>query len=394
MKNNNYALFYKTSKYSLWQSARPDLPVEEWENYAKEQGWTNFHISDFTTYDASQLHLTTNVVKFKGKYYLPEEEIPYPNYATRTLDEFTFTMEWEDEDDLWETDLDEIYNKIEQPWMDISVKFSANKKNRGVGIIPQYFIKDFPKFLEKLSRNNHAIYINEEFSPFKWLAWIKGNKVRLIQQNYCNQEVKTDFDVFVDKDRFFAACNEMLNDMQEYSKKYLNMYQEYALKKYGKLTKDSIPYPQSEPKKLGKIEFETKPYINKEEDFEELYKTKDEPWTSVYTYLSLGDKTEEIVLIAEDFVERFPFFLQELENIENAVYDDYKYTETKFHAWIKGDNVRLYYQDYSDNEQKVIFDILVDKHWFFETAEKLIKQMTELAESEEKRYKKYIKGKE
>ena len=42
----------------------------------------------------------------------------------------------------------------------------------------------------------------------------------------------------------------------------------------------------------------------------------------------------------------------------------------------------------------MIFDILVDKNWFFETAEKLIKQMTELAENEEKRYKKYIKGKE
>lgn len=99
------------------------------------------------------------------------------------------------------------------------------------------------------------------------------------------------------------------------------------------------------------------------------------------------------MIIAEDFIERFPFFLQELKNIENAVYDDYKYTETKLHAWIKGNDVRLYYQDYSDDEQEVNFDILVDKIWFFETAEKLIKQMAELAKSEELRYKEYLRNK-
>ena len=42
MKNNNYALFYRTSKFSTWQSKRPDLPVEEWEIYAKEQEYAEF----------------------------------------------------------------------------------------------------------------------------------------------------------------------------------------------------------------------------------------------------------------------------------------------------------------------------------------------------------------
>ena len=35
MSNNNYALFYKKDENDHWQSKRPDLPVEQWEDYAK-----------------------------------------------------------------------------------------------------------------------------------------------------------------------------------------------------------------------------------------------------------------------------------------------------------------------------------------------------------------------
>lgn len=77
MDNNNYALFYRTSKYSHFCSKRLDLPIEQWEDYCKKQDYYKYDIVDLRTYDASHLHLMTNVVLYKGRYYLPEEVIPY-----------------------------------------------------------------------------------------------------------------------------------------------------------------------------------------------------------------------------------------------------------------------------------------------------------------------------
>ena len=392
MDNNNYVLWYKINKYSYWQPIRPNLPISEWENYAKQQEYAEYHISDYNTYDASQLHLTTNVVLYNGRYYLPEEETPYPKKESRYIGKFEFSMKLdEDDEDSREMDYEDVYLGVEQPWIDVITKFSANKRMHNLGIIPQWFVKDFSGFAERLNNKGHAVFINEEFSPFKWLAWVKDDKVRLIHQDYCNQEVKNIFDVLVDKEWFFSACKEIASTMQKYADMDLKNYQDYALQKYGKLIEKSIPYPNTEPLNLGNLEYKTVPDCNDESDFEDYYKTQDELWTAVYTYITLGDKTEEVVLIAEDFVDRFPFFLKELKNVENAVYDDFKYTETKLHAWLKGDKVRLFYQDYSDDDQEVIFDVMLDKDWFFDAAEKLINQMNELAISETERYKKYLK---
>lgn len=397
MKNNNYALFYRTSKFSTWQSKRPDLPVEEWENYAQEQEYAEYDIKKLDNYDAFDLHLLTDIVYFDGNYYLPQEEIPYPVTGYKKVDSFDVSMELEEED-IDDAYYDEVYNKQDicrswgYLWTDVITTFKLpDIEMEELWIIGEGFVKYFPEFLEKLERNNHAVYINDEYSSFKWLGWIKDNKIRLIHQDYSSQAVKNCFDILLDKDLFFQSCEIMLNKMQEYTDKNLKGYQDYALKKYGKLSNDSIPYPETEPLNLGQIEIKTEPKSNEESDLEDLYKTKDDLWTSVYTYWSLGDKTEEVVLIAEDFADRFPLFLQELNNIENAVYDDGKYTETKLHAWIKGDKVRLFYQDYSDEKQEVIFDVLVDKNWFFNTAEKLVKQMTELAITEYERYQNYLK---
>lgn len=42
--NNNYVLFYKKYENDHWQSKRPDLPVEQWEDYAKIQGYSEYSI--------------------------------------------------------------------------------------------------------------------------------------------------------------------------------------------------------------------------------------------------------------------------------------------------------------------------------------------------------------
>lgn len=90
MKNNNYALFYRTAKFSTWQSKRPDLPVEKWENYAQEQEYAEYDIKKLDNYDAFDLHLLTDIVYFDGKYYLPQEKIPYPVTYLNILKEYSY----------------------------------------------------------------------------------------------------------------------------------------------------------------------------------------------------------------------------------------------------------------------------------------------------------------
>ena len=83
--------------------------------------------------------------------------------------------------------------------------------------------------------NKQAVYINEEFSPFKWLSWIKNDKVRIIHQDYKFQEVKTDFDILVDKTWFFKTCQEMIFIMKYYVYEDQKRYEKYVKEKYGKI---------------------------------------------------------------------------------------------------------------------------------------------------------------
>ena len=72
MKNNNYALFYRTSKFSTWQSKRPDLPVEEWENYAQEQEYAEYDIKKLDNYDRrSRIRFRINSAKISKKTNYP-----------------------------------------------------------------------------------------------------------------------------------------------------------------------------------------------------------------------------------------------------------------------------------------------------------------------------------
>lgn len=234
MKNNNYALFYKKDENDHWHSQRPDLPVEQWEDFAKGQGYSEFNIKDFRTCDAWDLHLTTNVVCFKGKYYLPEEKIPYPNFDAKYLGNFDTKTEWENKDEFFDADYDEVYKGIEPLSTLICVDCLVSGKVLGkFAIYAQDFIINIPKFLEELKQCNHAIYHNEELSPFKWLCWLKNDKIRLIQQNYCNQRVRAEFDILLDKNMFFDSCNKLIFNLKQYADADQKRYDEYVKMKYG-----------------------------------------------------------------------------------------------------------------------------------------------------------------
>ena len=165
---------------------------------------------------------------------MPDDKIPYPTTEPKIMRDFQGSMIWEQENAYDEMDYDEVYNGEKQLWTDIITKFSVNKNMDEFGIVAQCFVADFPVFIEKLEQDKQAVYHNEEYSPFKWLAWIKDDKVRLIHQNYRFNNVKTEFDVLVDKDWFFHFGQYMIKTMQEYADSDLKRYNKYIKEKYNK----------------------------------------------------------------------------------------------------------------------------------------------------------------
>ena len=237
--NNKYALFYKTDKNSYWQSKRLDLPIEQWENYCRKQGYAQYEIKNLSTYSADHLHLLNDVVYFNGRYYLPEEKIDYPDSIPDYVKNFKIDMVMDEEYANDEIDFDEVYNKqtinwnFDYLWTEITTNFIFSEKTVELALIAQEIVANLPEFIAKLEKNLFAIYINMEFSKFKWLAWIKEDKVRLIHQTYQEENPVTEFDVLVDKTWFFDFCEDMIKTMKDFADKDLKRYNEYVKEKYG-----------------------------------------------------------------------------------------------------------------------------------------------------------------
>lgn len=223
-----YTVFYKTDDNSPWQAKRLYLPFDECEKYCKEQNYAKYNIEDLDKMDAHDLHLLTDVVDFNGNYYLPGEEISYPENVSLTLEKFQSSVIWDKDYACDEQAFDEVYRGIEQLWTTVTTSFIVSDKTVKVGIVAQIFIEDYPKFLEALAKNNQAVYHNEEFSPFKWLAWVKDNSIRLIHQDYRGNKAKVEFDVIVDKDWFLHFSQNLINSMEHYAEAELKLYKKYA----------------------------------------------------------------------------------------------------------------------------------------------------------------------
>lgn len=179
-----YTVFYKTDNNSDWQAKRLYLPFDKCEKYCKEQNYVQYGIEDLDKMNADDLHLLADVVKFDNNYYLPDEEIPYPLYNPLELKKFQSSILWEEEYANNEQDFEEVYKGTEQLWTTLTTNFILPDKTIEAEIVAQIFLEDYPKFLEKLEKNNQAVYHNEEISSFKWLAWLKDNSIRLIHQDY------------------------------------------------------------------------------------------------------------------------------------------------------------------------------------------------------------------
>ncbi len=241
MSNNNYALFYKQNGNDHWHSTRPDMLIAQWEDYAKGQGYVEYDIINFPErYDDFHLQLLTDVVHFNNRYYLPEEEIPYPDNLPDDIGQFNIEMVLDEDYMNDESDWEETYNKNTIDWgwgciwTSLNTKFIMPDKTSEALIVAQNYINELPHFYEMLKNKSFGILNISEFSKFKWLAWIKGDKVRLIHQDYDFDSVHTSFDVLVDKTWFYEMCENLKNNMQKYADADQIRYEQYVKERYGK----------------------------------------------------------------------------------------------------------------------------------------------------------------
>lgn len=227
-----YTIFYKTKDSDDFKHRRLNLPYEECEKICKEEDYTYYNIVDLTTYGADDLHDRTNITLYDGKYYFPEEKIPYPKKEPKTMQSLQMSFVWDEVYANCEKDYDEIYEGKEEFTTTVVARFPQFDTMEEVGIVAQYIIEDLPKFLENLEKNNHAVYINADYSPFKWLAWIKDDKVRLIHQDYGDSDILEEFDILIDKKKFTDTCKNMLKVMEEEIQADLKRYEKYIKEKY------------------------------------------------------------------------------------------------------------------------------------------------------------------
>ena len=97
-------------------------------------------------------------------------------------------------------------------------------------IIAQLFVESFEQFLNKLDKTGQSVFINEEYSQFKWLAWVDKENIRLIHQDYSSAMVETKFDIMIEKKFFFHLGKCFIRDMQIYIKQDEKAYMEYKNK--------------------------------------------------------------------------------------------------------------------------------------------------------------------
>ena len=154
-----------------------------------------------------------------------------------------------------------------------------------------------------------------------------------------------------------------------------------------------IPYPETKPINIKKFSIKIVPELWEESDFQGFERTG-KIYTPVYNYLKLGNKKYTVVLIAEEVCKNLPKFIDKLNTVGSAIYENYTFDIEELRGWVKDDKLRLLYQSINKNNVlRIVFDILVDKTCFYEFCEKLIKRMEEIAAQKVEWYKEYLETK-
>ena len=202
-----YTIFYKTTELDKWQYRRLNLSYDECEKICNNEKYFEYHIEDLLRYSAFDLHLLTNITYFNGKYYFPQEDIPYPESDSQNIKYINYVVDFE-------PDCDDICYEKENSILTMNLCFTLFGQKIQMAILPQSCVENFEIFLRELIENTHSVYHNEEYSSFKWLVWEKDSFIRLIHQDYSGNDVKIIFDVCVDKDWFLKVCKQLINCMK------------------------------------------------------------------------------------------------------------------------------------------------------------------------------------
>lgn len=232
-KEKYFVIWYKSSGSDTLQHKKMYLPYEECEKICKQEGYTYYNIADLSTYKAMDLHILTDVVHFDDKYYFPEEQIPYPTSHPEIMRDFQSKITLENNFYYDDVDYQYIYNDVkmgETFYTSVEIEFILPEKTIEIGLLAQTFIIDFKKFLENFEKNDYAVYQNEEFSPFTWIAWSKDDRVRLIHQDYRAVNVEICFDVLLDKEWFMHFCYNLLDSITQYAEDDLKHYNAWKRK--------------------------------------------------------------------------------------------------------------------------------------------------------------------
>ena len=141
-----------------------------------------------------------------------------------------------------------------------------------------------------------------------------------------------------------------------------------------------IPYPKKRCEKSENIDFSysfenTEYNSNNVEDFD----ASDEVFVSAEIDMSADEQKSKCIAEISALYDNFEKFISNLKANKFAVLHIEEFSNIKYLAWEKGDNVRFTVHDYSGESDKkyipVVFDVLVDKDVFYDKFETFYKNL-------------------
>ena len=205
------------------------------EELKKQYGWYDYKRfvnswwvvkpdTEFKIYNprADSMHETSSFIYStqEQKYYYPEEIIPYPKKETEIDDNFKITIKGED-DNVWEPEDEEDFNEKTE----VLILFGSTEYENFV--LADYMIEDIKPFIDRLKEENYSNLSVLEYTNTKLLAWKKDNTVRLIIQNYNDDDIIIEYDKLIPENIFYREFNKLYEKLGYYINRRAKMYEEF-----------------------------------------------------------------------------------------------------------------------------------------------------------------------
>ena len=205
------------------------------EELKKEYGWYDYKCfvkswwvvkpaTKFQIYTprANSMHETSNFIYStqEQKYYYPEEIIPYPQKEIEIDDNFKITIKGED-DNVCEPEYEEDFNEKTE----VLILFGSTEYENFV--LADYMVEDIKTFIDRLKKENYSNLSVLEYTNTKLLAWKKDNTVRLIIQNYNDDDIIIEYDKLIPENIFYREFDKLYEKLVYYINRRAKMYEEF-----------------------------------------------------------------------------------------------------------------------------------------------------------------------